>query len=132
MQLTQEQKTAFLREHRTRVVGPDFLRRHNLRAYDRRQRRNGESFGRCTTGRRFLVLDVWSRDCDMCESSYLSAIPATLGAYEAYCDDMARNAEGPWHAVVMDPRAIEGFEPETRDRALEAWENGYGANAYCV
>lgn len=72
---------------------------------------------------------TWSRDCDMCESSridiYQSYITLTQ-SYSGYIEGLEW-AEGPSSWEIVEP------QPEmhhTRDRAMEAFENGRGDSLY--
>lgn len=72
---------------------------------------------------------TWSRDCDMCESSrvrvYMSYISLTQ-SYASYIDGLEW-AEGPssWEIVDSQPEMT-----HTRNRAMEAFENGNGSSIY--
>lgn len=70
-----------------------------------------------------LAVVIWGRDCDMCESTYKTHIDANIKAYDVLLDRIASNAEGPWSVHMVDDKAY--FEPEFRDRALEAFEEGH-------
>lgn len=82
--------------------------------------------------RRVIVLKVWERDCDMCERSYTQVIPATLKAFTGFYDQVSNNAEGPMTIDILTRDDAESVWTYTRDRAMEAFENGCGANAYSV
>jgi hypothetical protein len=86
---------------------------------------------RCESGGSVAVV-VWSRDCDMCEGTELRIIPAHVSSYLRLLDELHQWAEGPFNATIITSIEAEQFQPSFRDRALEAWENGRGANAYCV
>ena len=75
-------------------------------------------------GRRTVPVKVWSRDCDMCESTTLRTIPATPMAYDRFCDREYEWAEGPVSIRLLTLEEAEEFTPEFRDRIAEAWDNG--------
>ena len=74
----------------------------------------------------------WSRDCDMCESDSMTRIPATLTHFRAFERSIYESAEGPVRIELMDNDDFIQFQPQFRDRAMEAYENGRGANAWRV
>ena len=80
---------------------------------------------RVYTGRRVMLLITWSRDCDCCERDQLIAVPASLRTLRKVEDDMADSAEGPWSVHVATLAEALDFEPEFRDRILEAFEDGH-------
>lgn len=71
----------------------------------------------------------WSRDCDMCESSDVSVHMSYISlvkSYSGYIENLEW-AEGPSSWEIVEP------QPEfhgTRDRAMEAFENGRGSSLY--
>lgn len=81
---------------------------------------------------RVVIVREWSRDCDMCEATRLSAYPATDAHLRAAHARMERNAEGPWSLEVITLEEAEDTRTGIRDLAMEAFENGHGANAYLV
>ena len=70
------------------------------------------------------AVEVWSRDCDMCEGTSLSRIPATITAYERLVTRELSWAEGPTTFRVLDPCDWDQWEPSFRDRVAEAWDDG--------
>lgn len=72
---------------------------------------------------------TWSRDCDMCESTRITVCQSYISltkSYASYIDNLEW-AEGPSSWQIVDPT------PEihhTRDRAMEAFENGRGTSIY--
>jgi hypothetical protein len=89
---------------------------------------------RRVTCKKVVIVRTWSRDCDMCESTSLTAYPANRRTMRKIEENECEGAEGPFTLRVINPRDIEDERSEcgTRDRALEAWENGRGANAFSV
>ena len=69
-------------------------------------------------------VEVWSRDCDMAESTYLETIPATFEALDKLRMKLAENAEGPFATRILSQEEAAEFQPHFRDRVLEAFENG--------
>jgi hypothetical protein len=72
----------------------------------------------------------WARDCDMCESTSVRVIPATVSAFEALKRQMYYDAEGPFSLEVIDWEQYAEFNPTFRDRALEAFEDGHAHIIY--
>lgn len=79
-------------------------------------------------GDAIMPVIVWSRDCDCCEGTSLSYIRASLAAYDRHCEYLADGAEGPWRISIATPDEAAEFQPECRDRVLEAFENGNSYN----
>lgn len=70
-----------------------------------------------------IGLIVWSRDCDMCESTNGHVIKAS--EFNEYVEDLYYNAEGPCNVTIVTVAEAEAFESSFRDRALEAFEDGH-------
>ena len=69
----------------------------------------------------------WSRDCDLCESTRIFTIKATIEAFEEAWERCADSAEGPWSLRVVSHRFARDFIPFSRDRGLEHFEeHGFG------
>jgi hypothetical protein len=66
----------------------------------------------------------WGRDCDMCESSTVYKIPASVMAFLLREKSIYECAEGPTSFRVITPEQAADFQPEFRDRIAEAWDNG--------
>lgn len=73
----------------------------------------------------YFCMVVWSRDCDMCESTHVSRYES-IEELEQSKEEAGEWAEGPVTWTYMDPREEEDFVPGFRDRAMEAFENGRG------
>ena len=72
----------------------------------------------------------WGRDCDNVEATTLRWInPPTVGELGKVQQSIEENAEGPWTLRLITLQAAEEFEPSSRDRNLEAFENGRGTSA---
>lgn len=71
-----------------------------------------------------VAVRIWSRDCGHCESEYIKWIEPSLYAVEQERRDLEKDAEGPYSVTVLTLAEADEFEPTTRDRILEAWENG--------
>lgn len=72
---------------------------------------------------------TWSRDCDMCESSNVRIHHSYISLARSYANyiENLEWAEGPSSWEIVEPT------PEmhhTRDRAMEAFENGRGTSVY--
>jgi hypothetical protein len=61
----------------------------------------------------------WSRDCDLCESTKLHKLPATIEAYDKLEEHMYEWSEGSWELEIISPKEAESFEPHFRDRVAE-------------
>lgn len=70
-----------------------------------------------------VALICWSRDCDMCEGTTRRLVKATVAAIESAMDRDFEWAEGPVRHWLERPSV--DFEPEFRDRAMEAYEDGH-------
>ena len=70
-----------------------------------------------------IALIVWQRDCDCCEGTSRHILPANPKVINAYINCVLDSAEGPVRYWIDKPSAY--FEPEHRDRALEAFEDGH-------
>ena len=75
---------------------------------------------------------IWSRDCDQVEGDRVTWIHPEAGEYDELVEREEENAEGPLRIRLITQEQAAEFEPTQRDRALEAYENGRGANAYSV
>lgn len=72
-----------------------------------------------------VALSIWSRDCDCVETTRLAYIPATPQAYDNYVARECADAEGPVSVRILTLEEAAEFEPMTRDRILEAFEEGH-------
>lgn len=73
-----------------------------------------------------LAIHVWQMDCDCASWDYLKVVPAnSLVAIEAFMNDVYDNAEGPVRISYCSPDACKDFKSESRDHALEAFEDGH-------
>ena len=57
----------------------------------------------------------WGRDCDGVEATLLHRIPADVDAFEALCERIERDAEGPWRVRVITPEEAAAFVASWRD-----------------
>ena len=71
----------------------------------------------------------WSRDCDMCEGSRAVRV-FNEKAYQAYIEKAYEWAEGPNTFERIGKEEYENFHGFTRDRIMEAYENGNGNSIY--
>lgn len=72
---------------------------------------------------------VWSRDCDCVESTELYWVEANIPALFKFERKQFDDAEGPVSVNVVTLATAAHFQPSSRDRILEAFENG---NRYSV
>ena len=78
-----------------------------------------------------IYYTVWSRDCDMCESTSSGYVLGGMKKFEEVQEDSAEWAEGPVHYEVISKAEYEEFTaPPVRDRIMEAYENGRGRSIY--
>lgn len=70
-------------------------------------------------GREVVALGIWSRDCDLCESTSTSLIEPDVNAFYAYEREEYEWAEGPKSIWIITPKQYREFEPSFRDRAAE-------------
>lgn len=66
-----------------------------------------------------VFIEVYSRDCDLTETTELFAIPAQVTAYRRVERDVFEGAEGPCSLHVLTPEEVRGWRPYLRDRAAE-------------
>ncbi len=74
---------------------------------------------------RFVAYLNWSRDCDGVEGERIVVLPATLEAINSRLDDDYKWADGPFSYTPVYLEDAAEFEGWTRDRTLEAFENGH-------
>ncbi len=75
-----------------------------------------------------IYVYTWQRDCDCAEWSMATKVEPTYEAYILFQDMIYRGAEGPVSMHIMSPTEYVAFKPRTRDRVLEAFENGSSYN----
>lgn len=71
-----------------------------------------------------IAVYEWARDCDMCESSSVRLIPASVMAYQRFENAVHDGAEGPCCCYIVPMNEVADFELTFRDRIAEAWDNG--------
>lgn len=71
----------------------------------------------------------WSRDCDMCESTS-RGFSYGHKAYNKMLDGVEYWAEGPVEYTLLSKAEYEDVETGSRDRIMEAYENGNGSSIY--
>ena len=69
-----------------------------------------------------VAIWIWERDCDCVEGTSRRLIRPTRQAYDQMVHNLYLGAEGPVSWSIHRPS--EPFEAYTRDRVLEAFENG--------
>lgn len=69
---------------------------------------------------------IWSRDCDMVEGhvAWIAEVD-TAAKLDAWIERRLESAEGPMSFTLVSVREAEDFLPSSRDRALEAFEDGH-------
>lgn len=70
-----------------------------------------------------IFVYFWARDCDNFERSYSHKFDS-YEEYQEYLDSFYNYPEGPCYHQLMTKEEYENFEEESRDRNLEAFENG--------
>lgn len=90
---------------------------------DRNVRRANEceQLAHCAEGQHVAIW-IWERDCDCVEGTRRRLIRPTRQALDRFVDRLYAGAEGPVSWSIHRPS--EPFEAYTRDRVLEAFENG--------
>ncbi len=83
----------------------------------------------------WIYASVWSRDCDMCESTSVFKTQS-LKKYNKRIQDAYEWAEGPVSFNIISKEEYDAFKKpgnqlgRTRDRIMEAYENGNGTSIY--
>ena len=67
----------------------------------------------------FLYIENFSRDCDNCERTWLSKIPAHVTAYELHVKQLHAGAEGLTYCDLITEARANKFKPSFRDRNAE-------------
>lgn len=80
-------------------------------------------------GKMWLHIYVWQRDCDCCEWDEVHLIHGTFDNFLRTFDRIAEGAEGPFSVYPISRKEAEAFQQTTRDRVLEAFEDGH---PWCV
>lgn len=73
----------------------------------------------------FIAYVHWSRDCDMVEGERIIILPASLAALNARIDAEHEWADGPFSYTPVSLQDAVEFEGWSRDRVMEAYENGH-------
>lgn len=80
---------------------------------------------RCTVDGMIGIVES-GRDCDCVEYVHpCQSIPATVYHYKKLERDKAQWADGPFSLSIVTPKQADETESESRDLALEAYENGH-------
>ena len=66
-----------------------------------------------------IAVVLWGRDCDLCESTELVTIDATVDAYKQLYYSVEDGAEGPFRLTIISPEEAYQFSPSRRDLAAE-------------
>ena len=66
-----------------------------------------------------IAVVVWGRDCDLCESTQLVTVDASVDAYKQLYYSVEDGAEGPFSLTIISPEEADQFSPSTRDLAAE-------------
>ena len=74
---------------------------------------------------RFVAYVHWSRDCDCVEGERIIVLPATLDALNERIAHESEWADGPFTFTPVSLRDALEFEGWSRDRVMEAYENGH-------
>jgi hypothetical protein len=107
------------------------------------QKYSGELYGlnsdiealECLRQYGWIYASVWSRDCDMCESTSVFKTQS-LKKYNKRILDAYEWAEGPMSFSIITKEEYDAFKKpgnrlgRTRDRIMEAYENGNGTSIY--
>lgn len=68
---------------------------------------------------------VWARDCDCFESTFARSWESERD-FQLWLEDFANHAEGPFSVERCEKQDLEEFQTITRDRVMEAYEDGNG------
>ena len=71
----------------------------------------------------FFCMELWSRDCDMCESTSVGKY-YSVEELEKSKEEAWEWAEGPMTWTYISVADAQEFEPSFRDRIMENFENG--------
>lgn len=79
-----------------------------------------------------IYYSYFSRDCDMCETSYVDVFKAGKKAFLKMQEDACKWADGPmsWTPISKEEYEAEKGMVHHRDRVMEAFENGMGRSIY--
>ena len=66
-----------------------------------------------------IAVVLWGRDCDLCESTALVTIDASIAAYKQLYYSVEDGAEGPFRLTIISPEEADQFSPSMRDLAAE-------------
>lgn len=75
-----------------------------------------------------IYVYTWSRDCDCVESDRVDHLKSRKD-FEKYCEECYLEAEGPVRVQIISREEFDGFKSSTRDRIMEAFEDGRGTRA---
>ena len=73
----------------------------------------------------YVYVCVRQRDCDMAEWTERHKVEATHTAFGAFMERLYEDAEGSVWWSWMTPEEYDNFQRESRDLALEAFEDGH-------
>jgi len=78
-----------------------------------------------------VYLHICTRDCDMVESDYTSFWEvADWNEWTAEIDRFSDGLEGPCSMNLISREEHKGHQTTSRDRVMEAYENGRGNSIY--
>ena len=120
--VTREQYLALRAQLRSKGYWEDF--RPCVTALDERAQLAERVKEHTIPGTRRVYLYQWSRDCDMCESSSIREVAASVMTLVRREQLEHEWAEGPWVIRTISPADAAEFTPSFRDRVAEAWDNG--------
>jgi hypothetical protein len=96
-------------------------------ATEARERRQAlhRRIAECNEGGQIAIIES-GMDCDCVRySGHVSLCDATVAAFDAEHDHRAHHADGPFSLSVERPSVARGIRYESRDLALEAFEDGH-------
>ncbi len=76
-----------------------------------------------------IYIYFWSRDCDMCESTTFHKFHGQK-VLDRFLDMCSDDAEGPQGYERITKEEYDNSTDSTRDRVMEAYENGMGNSIY--
>jgi len=113
-------------------IGIKFGKKYLILYYGRKINRICNYLEECYLKLFFKVIyyTVWSRDCDMCESTNAGIVYGEK-RWDKMMDETGEWAEGPVnYNRISKEEYLDFVAPPVRDRIMEAYENGRGNSIY--
>jgi hypothetical protein len=91
------------------------------------------SLADCLANYGWIYVEIWSRDCDMCESTSVRKFQS-IHKYFKFWESVGEWAEGPVGITTISKQEYDAYHKpnndlgRVRDRIMEAYENGNGTS----